>query len=648
MISFGVSDILLEFGTDVILSGISFSVNEGERLGIVGVNGAGKSSLMKIIAGVSKPSAGSVYTAKGATVGMLSQNEMLESELCVFDEMLGAFPALLSLENEISAMADEIERRASLPHDASYEKLLARYSQVQEKFRADGGYEYKSKISATLAKFGFDASRRDVRVKTLSGGERTRLALVRLLLSEPDILLLDEPTNHLDTNTLYWLEECLRAYPHTLAVISHDRYFLDRVATKILDIEHTRATLYNGNYTEFTEKKAKNAEILEHHYKNQQREIARIEAFIEQQRRWNRERNIIAAESREKALARMKKIDAPQSAPKDIKFSFSEAGESGGDVLYAEHLAKSYGDKKIFSDISFTVKKRDRVLIVGPNGCGKSTLAKIIGGMCEQDAGTLEFGANVVFGYYDQEQQSLDEKSTVLDEVIRAHEKLGATEIRSALAAFLFFDEDIGKQVCELSGGEKARLMLCKMMLSKINLLILDEPTNHLDINSREILEDAIMRFNGTVIAVSHDRYFAKKIATRIFDMTDGEFFDYHGGYDEYTEYRRMTIAPEQVQAAVKTESDGKAKYLEKKRMTAEIRKREKQLERAEREIEALEAEKAALEHEAETEAASDYIRLSEIAAKTAEIDKKIDAAFDIMAEAEDFLSANRESEENK
>ena len=646
MISFGVSDISLEFGTNVILSGISFSVNEGERLGIVGVNGAGKSSLMKIIAGYSKPTSGNVYTAKGAAVGMLSQNEMLESELCIFDEMLGAFPALCSLEKEISAMSDEMERRASLPHDAEYEKLLLRYSQAQEKFRADGGYEYRSKISATLAKFGFDASRRDAPVKSLSGGERTRLALVRLLLSEPDILLLDEPTNHLDTDTLFWLEECLRAYPHTLAVISHDRYFLDRVATKILDIEHTRAVLYNGNYTEFTEKKAKNAEIAEHHYKNQQREIARIEAFIEQQRRWNRERNIIAAESREKALARMKKVDAPQNAPKDIKFTFSEAGESGGDVLYADHLSKSYGDKSVFSDISFTVKKRDRILIVGPNGCGKSTLAKIIGGMCVQDAGTLEFGANVIFGYYDQEQQSLDEKSTVLDEVVRAHEKLGATEIRSALAAFLFFEEDIGKQVCELSGGEKARLMLCKMMLSKINLLILDEPTNHLDINSREILEDAVLRFGGTVIAVSHDRYFAKKIATRIFDMTGGNFFDYHGGYDEYAEYRRSAAAPEEVQTAVKAASDGKAKYMEKKRLTAEIRKREKQIERAEAEIEELEAKKAALSYEAENEAASDYVRLSEIAAETAETDEKINAAYDIMAEAEDFLSAYRESDD--
>ena len=365
------------------------------------------------------------------------------------------------------------------------------------------------------------------------------MALVRLLLSEPDILLLDEPTNHLDSDTLYWLEEHLRAYPHTVAVISHDRYFLDRVATKILDIEHTKATMYNGNYAAFTEKKAKNAEILEHHYKNQQREIARIEAFIAQQRRWNRERNIIAAESREKALARMKKTDAPQAAPKDIKLTFGEAGESGNDVLYAEHLAKSYGEKRIFSDISFTVKKNDRILILGPNGCGKSTLAKIIGGMLAQDAGTLEFGSNVVYGYYDQEQQSLDEKSTVLDEVVRAHEKLGAAEIRSALAAFLFFEEDISKLVCELSGGEKARLMLCKMMLSKINLLILDEPTNHLDINSREILEDAVLRFRGTVIAVSHDRYFAKKIATRIFDMSGGDFFDYRGGYDEYIMYAR-------------------------------------------------------------------------------------------------------------
>ncbi|MGM9664584.1 MAG: ABC-F family ATP-binding cassette domain-containing protein [Eubacteriales bacterium] len=647
MISFGTNDISLEFGTDVILSGISFSINEGERLGIVGVNGAGKSSLMKIIAGISKPSSGSVYTQKGASVGMLAQNEMLESERSVFEEMLGAFPALRSLEESLAQMSAEIERRATLAHDNEYEKLISRFAEAQERFRADGGYEYRSKISSTLAKFGFDESRRDVCVKTLSGGERTRLALVRLLLSEPDILLLDEPTNHLDADTLYWLEEHLRSYPHTLAVISHDRYFLDRVATKILDIEHTKATLYNGNYAAFTEKKAKNAEILERHYKNQQREIARIEAFIEQQRRWNRERNIIAAESREKALARMKKIDAPKSAPKDIKFAFGEAGESGNDVLYAQHLSKSYGDKRIFSDVSFTVKKNDRILIIGPNGCGKSTLAKMIGGMLGQDAGTLEFGSNVVYGYYDQEQQSLDENSTVLDEVVRAHEKLGAAEIRSALASFLFFDEDIGKLVCELSGGEKARLMLCKMMLSKINLLILDEPTNHLDINSREILEDAVLRFHGTVIAISHDRYFAKKIATRIFDMTGGVLFDYRGGYDEYMEYKHSTAQSEETAAsAARAESGNHEKYMENKRLAAEIRKREKQIERAEAEIEALEAEKAALEREAQNEASSDYVRLSEIASRTEEIDAKINAAFDIMAQAEDFLSQYRENGE--
>lgn len=648
MISFGTNDILLEFGTSVVLSGISFSVGEGERLGIVGVNGAGKSSLMRIIAGLQKPTSGSVYIQKGATVGMLSQNEMLDSECSVFDEMLKAFPMLCSLEKSLADMSLEIERRAQAAHDAEYERLISRYTEAQERFRRDGGYEYRSKISSTLLKFGFDESRRSVSVNILSGGERTRLALVRLLLSEPDILLLDEPTNHLDTETLYWLEEHLRAYAHTVAVISHDRYFLDRVATKILDIEHGGATLYSGNYAAFTEKKAKNAEILEHHYKNQQREIARIEAHIEQQRRWNRERNIIAAESREKALARMKRIEAPQAAPRDIRLSFGEAEQSGNDVLFVEHLAKSYGEKRIFSDISFTVKKNDRILILGPNGCGKSTLAKIIGGMLEQDGGVLGFGARVACGYYDQEQRSLDEKSTVIDELVRAHEKLGAAELRSALASFLFFEDDINKLVCELSGGEKARLMLCKMMLSKINLLVLDEPTNHLDINSREILEDAVLRFGGTVIAVSHDRYFAKKIATRIFDMSDGGFFDYHGGYDDYMEYKHSLAQKEELRptAEARAGSQGKARYMESKRLTAEIRKRERQLERAEADIEALEAEKATLEAEAAGDAASDYVRLSEIAALIEEIDERINAAFDLMAEAEEFLSENGENGE--
>ena len=642
MIAFGVSNISLAFGTDAVLSDISFSVNEGDRLGIVGVNGAGKSSLMKIMAGTMEATSGSVFTAKGASLEMLAQNAMLDSSATVYEEMLTAFAPLVSLEKEIADMAKEIENRSDQAGTPAYEELITRYTDCEESFREQGGYEYRGRIRSMLAKFGFDESFHSSLIRSLSGGERTRLALVRLLLLEPDILFLDEPTNHLDTETLEWLEDHLCSYPHTVAVISHDRYFLDRVATKMLDIEHTKATLYTGNYTAFVQKKKQAAEIYEHHYKNQQKEIARIEAYIEQQRRWNRERNIIAAESREKALARMDKLDAPKAAPGTIKLVFDEAEQSGNDVIYAERLSKSYGDREIFSDLSFLVRKNDRILIIGPNGCGKSTLAKILGGLHEQSSGVVEFGHNVYLGYYDQEQQTLDENSTVLAEVIRAHENLTITQIRSALAAFLFFAEDMEKPISSLSGGEKARLMLCKMILSKVNLLILDEPTNHLDIPSREILENALLSFGGTIIAVSHDRYFISKIATRIWDMKGGSLFDYAGGYEDYTAYRHSLSAPVPEQTVEKKEIGSKTRYQQDKQKQSEIRKRERIMERNEEKIEELEKQKFLLSEEASTGAATDYIRLSEITEQIQSIDLEIECLFNEMAEAEDYLKENR------
>ncbi|MGN1095658.1 MAG: ABC-F family ATP-binding cassette domain-containing protein, partial [Eubacteriales bacterium] len=367
-----VNDISLEYGTDVILDKINFSVNEGDRLGIVGVNGAGKSTLLKIITGNISQSSGSVYIGKGKSIGMLEQNAMLYSESSVFDGMLEAFPEQIRLEKRLSELEKEISD-ISGEHD----KIISEFTSLTERFRNIGGYEFRGRIKSMLSRFGFPEKMHGLPIKNLSGGERTKLSLVRLLLAEPDILILDEPTNHLDTDTLEWLENHLKSYPKTLLLVSHDRYFLDVTATKILEIEHKQASLYNGNYSAFAEKKAADRRALEHKYAEQQKEISRIEAYIEQQRRWNRERNIIAAESREKALARMQKIDAPKASPKNIKLSFGYAGESGNDVLIAEDLSASYEEKKIFSGISFLVKKNDRVIIIGHNGCGKSTLLKI-------------------------------------------------------------------------------------------------------------------------------------------------------------------------------------------------------------------------------------------------------------------------------
>ena len=637
-----VSDIRLEYGTDIILQKINFSINEGDRLGIVGVNGAGKSTLLRIIAGTTEPSGGNIYIAKGKSVGMLEQNAMLESDKTLTEEMETAFPECRRIEARLAKLQTEIEVAASTSHGEAYERLISEFTSLTEKFREIGGYEYKSRIRSMLTRFGFPESEQGKTIDTLSGGERTRLALVRLLLVEPDILILDEPTNHLDTDTLYWLEEHLRAYPKTLLLVSHDRYFLDRTATKILDIENTKAELYTGNYSAFAVQKTEARKRQQKMYDLQQKEIARIEGIIQTQIHFGQEHNYITIASKKKQIEHMEKVDAPDREPGSIRLAFAEAAESGNDVLEADGLSKSFGERRLFSDLSFMIKKRDHVIIMGPNGCGKSTLIKVLGGYTDADSGVIEYGTGVIAGYYDQEQKTLDENKTVLEELCSAHEKLTITQIRTALAGFLFFAEDIEKKVSVLSGGEKARLMLCKMILSKINLLILDEPTNHLDIASREALENALLSFGGTIIAVSHDRYFMKKLATRIFDLSDG-FYDYHGTFDEYLSFKESRrIAAQTTVKVEKQESEGKIKYAEAKKLTSEIRKAEKRIERAENEIERLEEEKAELEEEMNSSAATDYVRLSEIAQRISEIDARIDELFFEMEEAEEFLAENK------
>ena len=568
MVLLSVSGVTVEYGTDVVLNNINFSINEGDRLGIVGVNGAGKSTLAKIIAGTFTPSAGSVYIAKDKTVSMLAQNAMLESENTVLAEMLDAFPEIVAAERRLGELS------ASIENHIGGNEAIEKYATLTEDFRKMGGYEYRSRTKSTLARFGFGEDSLDKTINKLSGGERTRLALVKLLLREPDLLILDEPTNHLDMETLAWLEEHLRSYKKTLILISHDRYFLDRAANKILDIEHTEATIYNGNYSAYAAQKAEQRKALAKKHELQQKEISRIEAIIDQQRRWGQAHNFITIKSKQKQIEHLEKdsVSAPKNLPKNISLRFSEARESGSDVLFAENISKSYGERKILSDISFEVKKRDRIMIVGPNGCGKSTLVRILGGLDEDYSGVLRFGYNVIPGYYDQEQQTLDNDSTVLEEVCRAHDKLTMPVVRSALASFLFFAEDMDKKVSVLSGGERARLMLCKMILSQINLLILDEPTNHLDIGSREALEDALMQFSGTIIAVSHDRYFVRKLSSKIFDMTSGLRI-FCGSYDEYCEKKEQETVKSTAITQEKTVAESKQSYLDAKKKASDIRK---------------------------------------------------------------------------
>lgn len=634
MVLLSVSGVTVEYGTDVVLNNINFSINEGARLGIVGVNGAGKSTLAKIIAGTFTPSAGSVYIAKDKTVSMLAQNAMLESENTVLAEMLDAFPEIVAAERRLGELS------ASIENHIGGNEAIEKYATLTEDFRKMGGYEYRSRTKSTLARFGFGEDSLDKTINKLSGGERTRLALVKLLLREPDLLILDEPTNHLDMETLAWLEEHLRSYKKTLILISHDRYFLDRAANKILDIEHTEATIYNGNYSAYAAQKAEQRKALAKKHELQQKEISRIEAIIDQQRRWGQAHNFITIKSKQKQIEHLEKdsVSAPKNLPKNISLRFSEARESGSDVLFAENISKSYGERKILSDISFEVKKRDRIMIVGPNGCGKSTLVRILGGLDEDYSGVLRFGYNVIPGYYDQEQQTLDNDSTVLEEVCRAHDKLTMPVVRSALASFLFFAEDMDKKVSVLSGGERARLMLCKMILSQINLLILDEPTNHLDIGSREALEDALMQFSGTIIAVSHDRYFVRKLSSKIFDMTSGLRI-FCGSYDEYCEKKEQETVKSTAITQEKTVAESKQSYLDAKKNASDIRKNKSKIERCEAEIEKLEDEKSHLAKEAEGDASGDYVRLSEIYARTDEIDKLLESLYDDIDRAEKALA---------
>ena len=634
MVLLSVSGVTVEYGTDVVLNNINFSINVGDRLGIVGVNGAGKSTLAKIIAGTFTPSAGSVYIAKDKTVSMLAQNAMLESENTVLAEMLDAFPEIVAAERRLGELS------ASIENHIGGNEAIEKYATLTEDFRKMGGYEYRSRTKSTLARFGFGEDSLDKTINKLSGGERTRLALVKLLLREPDLLILDEPTNHLDMETLAWLEEHLRSYKKTLILISHDRYFLDRAANKILDIEHTEATIYNGNYSAYAVQKAEQRKALAKKHELQQKEISRIEAIIDQQRRWGQAHNFITIKSKQKQIEHLEKdsVSAPKNLPKNISLRFSEARESGSDVLFAENISKSYGERKILSDISFEVKKRDRIMIVGPNGCGKSTLVRILGGLDEDYSGVLRFGYNVIPGYYDQEQQTLDNDSTVLEEVCRAHDKLTMPVVRSALASFLFFTEDMDKKVSVLSGGERARLMLCKMILSQINLLILDEPTNHLDIGSREALEDALMQFSGTIIAVSHDRYFVRKLSSKIFDMTSGLRI-FCGSYDEYCEKKEQETVKSTAITQEKTVAESKQSYLDAKKNASDIRKNKSKIERCEAEIEKLEDEKSHLAKEAEGDASGDYVRLSEIYARTDEIDKLLESLYDDIDHAEKALA---------
>jgi ATP-binding cassette subfamily F protein 3 len=625
MIILACNELCLSFGTDVLLNKVNFTIQQGEKVGLVGVNGAGKSTLFKLITGRLSQDSGDVFLSRGLKLGWLDQNSGLESGNTIWAEMLTTYSALIAAEERLKLLEKNISREKD---ESRIHSMVREYDALLERFSREGGYEYNSRIRGVLRGLGFEDAQFELPIRALSGGQKTRLALAKLLLEEPDLLLLDEPTNHLDIDAIEWLEDFLKNYKKAVLIISHDRYFLDAVTGKTIELENCECTTYNGSYSAYAQQKAVAREIQRKHYEQQQREIARMEAFIEQQRRWNRERNIIAAESRQKAIDRIERINAPKNLPSSIKIQFSSSMVSGNDVLSVEGLGKNYPGKELFQDIHFQVKRNERIFLLGPNGCGKSTLLKILAGRLPQSEGFFEYGHKIVLGYYDQELEGLDDANTVLEEVWNDNEKLTHTQIRNALAQFLFIGEDVFKPVGILSGGEKSRVALTKLMLSGANLLLLDEPTNHLDVNSRESLEEALQAFDGTLIAVSHDRYFIRKLATRVIEMTGGKLEDYRGEYQYYLEHRRK--AADTGGGGKQPLSASKQERLDIKEERARRRKLEKLVASSESDIHSTEARLAAIADEMSGESAqSDHVLLSALHTEQLELESRLEKLYE-------------------
>jgi len=609
-------NISLAYGTDVILDGITFSINQGARLGIIGVNGAGKSTLMRIITGKISADSGCVSVAQGLKLASLEQyTDSSFGGKTVTDVVLSHFSELTEMEHRLKLLENDLH--------TGNDQTVHQYTTLRDRFELLGGYEYKAKAISTVKKLGFTDEDLKKEADKLSGGQKTRLSLASLLLSSPDIILLDEPTNHLDIKSTVWLEEQIRNSSATFIIISHDRYFLDRTTTETLEIENCRGTIYKGAYTEFKEKKKKLLEDSAKHYDLQQKEIARLEAFIQNQRKWNRERNIIAAESRMKAIARMKKLDKPENAPTSIRICINTDIKSSYDVLSVRNISKSFADQKLFSNLSFELKKNDKLFIIGGNGTGKSTLLKIINGVLSADSGNVELGYNQNPGYYDQEQMLLDNSLNVITELWNAYPDMTQTELRKTLAQYGFRGDDVFKCIADLSGGEKARLAIAKLVLSGCTLLVLDEPTNYLDIQSKEVLENALKDYKGTLLCVSHDRYFISSLATRLLDI-DRQYTDGYNIYNcSYNDYLKQKPITENVKTTTRKQSEGAVDFNARKKEKNDKRKEEKRkafLEEAVKNAEARVAEIDCLI----SKNATDYIMLQQLQDEKDELDNKI------------------------
>lgn len=625
------NNISKSFGTDIIIKSCSFNIEDHEKAAIVGINGAGKSTLLKIITGEEPADTGIVTLAKDKTLGYLAQQQDLQSDRSIYDELLSVKQYILDMESELR----RIEAAMNSASGDELEALMNRYTNLNHEFEMNNGYAYKSEITGVLKGLGFTEEDFSLHVNTLSGGQKTRVSLGKLLLSKPDIIMLDEPTNHLDMKSISWLENYLLNYNGAVLIVAHDRYFLDKIVSKVIEIDNGDCTVFSGNYTDYASKKAilRNMKLKE--YLNQQRDIKHQEEVIAKLKQFNREKSIKRAESREKMLDKMEVVDKPVELNAKMNIQLEPSVVSGNDVLTVTDLTKSFDGNTLFNNINFDIKRGERVALIGNNGTGKTTILKLINGIIQPDSGSIYLGAKVAIGYYDQEHHVLDPDKTLFQEIQDAYPDLNNTQIRNTLAAFLFTDDDVFKYIRDLSGGERGRVSLAKLMLSNANLLILDEPTNHLDIVSKEILENALNSYTGTVLYVSHDRYFINATATRIIELTNQNIVNYIGNYDYYLEKRDIlttktfpaTTGSSSADTAVK---DSKISWQQSREEQNRLKKRKNEIKRTEERISVVEERLSAIDAEySDPSIGSNTARLMELHNESAGLQKELDELYE-------------------
>lgn len=621
------TNISKSFGSNEIIKDANFLVNEHEKVAIVGVNGAGKTTLLKILTGEEHADSGNVILAKDAKLGYLRQINNVDSTLNIIDELYTVIEHILNMEKRMLEMQEQMQHLSG----EALEELYSSYTALTHSYELMDGYAAKSKVIGILKGLGFDENDFDRKINTLSGGQKTRVFLAKLLLEEPDIILLDEPTNHLDLRSIEWLESYLLNYKGAVIIVSHDRYFLDKIVSKVIDIENAEVQMYSGNYSDFSAKKQMLLDAKMKEYLNQQQEIKHQEAVITKLKQFNREKSIKRAESRQKQLEKIERVEAPKTHIENMRLSLDISKESGKDVLTVHDLSKSFDEKHLFSNINFEIKRGERVAIIGDNGTGKTTLLKIINGLLTPDTGEVIYGSNVSIAYYDQEHQVLHMDKTLFDEISDTYPEMNNTQIRNILAAFLFTGEDVYKKIGDLSGGERGRVSLVKLMLSKANFLLLDEPTNHLDILSKDVLESALNSFPGTICYVSHDRYFINKTATRILDLTGNRLLNYIGNYDYYIEKREAVegaanLSNNNIEEKPTEISDSKQEWIENKTAQAQKKKVTNALNKCEKEIEKLEEKLALIDEEfANPEISSNVGKLMELQKEKTALEEKLE-----------------------